>query len=323
MAIQNFLSGGFYGKLGDVVGQRWHNKRTVRAYVIPANPRTEKQQSNRQIFALATFLAQQAYNINKGSPLWDTSQMGQFSLMVGTAKRRLQAGKSIEEALPLYPDGYNPTITLTQPQAIWAQWPTRVYISNEISPSNAGREMEVIIHCKNEMTQEQIIFTDTFHYNPNAQFLYSFEQSNLYSLPAGSSFQAVSKNDAQFNNVSIIFPVFQITQPSRPFITINLSFTQFVYDPTMDAFPMTLQNMPFIDDEFVLNVHCYNDSDSAWEDIEIDCFLSGGKLELALPADLDYTYPAGSKIIGGQFTTYVSGTANITLRWSDWAFTAL
>ena len=26
MAIQNFISGGFYGKLGAMVGQRWRNK---------------------------------------------------------------------------------------------------------------------------------------------------------------------------------------------------------------------------------------------------------------------------------------------------------
>jgi hypothetical protein len=25
LAIQNFISGGFYGKVGKVIGQRWHN----------------------------------------------------------------------------------------------------------------------------------------------------------------------------------------------------------------------------------------------------------------------------------------------------------
>ena len=30
MAIQNFLSGGYYGKLGATVGQRWKNKQNLR-----------------------------------------------------------------------------------------------------------------------------------------------------------------------------------------------------------------------------------------------------------------------------------------------------
>ena len=51
MAIQNFLSGGYYGKLGETVGQRWKNKRTIRSYVIPRNPRTEKQQAKRVRFS--------------------------------------------------------------------------------------------------------------------------------------------------------------------------------------------------------------------------------------------------------------------------------
>ena len=58
MAVQNFLSGGYYGKLGETVGQRWKNKRTIRTYVIPRNPRTEKQQANRGLFANAVTFAQ-------------------------------------------------------------------------------------------------------------------------------------------------------------------------------------------------------------------------------------------------------------------------
>ena len=51
MAKQNFLAGGFYGKLGAMVGQRWKNKRTIRTYVIPHNPNTPEQRKNRNGFA--------------------------------------------------------------------------------------------------------------------------------------------------------------------------------------------------------------------------------------------------------------------------------
>ena len=35
MAKQNIISGGFYGKVGELIGQRWKNIRTVRAYTKP------------------------------------------------------------------------------------------------------------------------------------------------------------------------------------------------------------------------------------------------------------------------------------------------
>ena len=57
MAKQNFLAGGFYGKLGAMVGQRWKNKRTIRTYVIPHNPNTPEQRKNRNGFAGAVQFA--------------------------------------------------------------------------------------------------------------------------------------------------------------------------------------------------------------------------------------------------------------------------
>lgn len=105
MAIQNILSGGFYGKLGEVVGQRWKNKRTLRTYVIPFDPKTPEQLENREQFKLAVELAQEAMAINKGSSAWKSPRAPEFSLRVKTAKLRLKNGATPEEALPLFPDG--------------------------------------------------------------------------------------------------------------------------------------------------------------------------------------------------------------------------
>lgn len=106
MARQSFLSGGFIGKLGDVVGQRWKNKKIVRRYVVGANPDTELQKQNRATFATATRLAQQAMNINGHTGAWDNSLVPEFSQRVGQAMRKLKEGATEQEALPLYPDGY-------------------------------------------------------------------------------------------------------------------------------------------------------------------------------------------------------------------------
>jgi hypothetical protein len=110
MAIQDFLDGGFYGKLGAMIGQRLGNKRTIRTYVKPSNPNTPAQQEARAKLAKATRLTQEAYNINKGDPAWEFGNTPEFSRRMSTCLRRLYAGATDEQALPLWPDGYNPVI---------------------------------------------------------------------------------------------------------------------------------------------------------------------------------------------------------------------
>lgn len=111
MAKQDLVNGGFIGKLGDVVGQRWKNKLTVKAYTKPANPQTVAQQANRAIFATAVRLAQQAMLINGHQGIWDTSNCGEFQLRVGQARRHLLAGETEQQAFPLYPDGFIPSVS--------------------------------------------------------------------------------------------------------------------------------------------------------------------------------------------------------------------
>lgn len=103
MAKQNFLKGGYVGKLGQTVGQRWKDKRIIRTYTKPRNPRTPAQQAMRQNFATANKLAQQAMNINGNQGIWDTSKAPEYSLRVGQAMRMLQAGVPPDQAVPLYP----------------------------------------------------------------------------------------------------------------------------------------------------------------------------------------------------------------------------
>lgn len=105
MAIQNFISGGFYGKLGAMVGQRWRNKRTLRRYVIPNNPQTPLQQANRSVFSQGVKLAQEAMNLNKGLGLWYIEAIPEFSARVGQASRELTSGKSPADSLPIFPLG--------------------------------------------------------------------------------------------------------------------------------------------------------------------------------------------------------------------------
>lgn len=113
MAKQNFLNGGYIGKLGNTVGQRWKDKKIVRTYVIPANPNTPAQQTARQQFATANKLAQQAMNINGHTGVWDTSTKPEYSQRVGQAMKRLRLGYPEQDCLPIYPEGQSPAVGLT------------------------------------------------------------------------------------------------------------------------------------------------------------------------------------------------------------------
>ena len=108
MGIQNFVDGGFIGKVGNVVGQRWKDKRMIRSYVKGTQPNTPAQLESRKLFRIANQLAQQAMNINGHTGIWDTSQKPEYAQRVGLAYKRLRAGIPPEQALPLYPEGYVP-----------------------------------------------------------------------------------------------------------------------------------------------------------------------------------------------------------------------
>lgn len=118
MAVQDFVAGGFYGKVGQLVGQRWKNKRTVRSYVVPHNPRTELQQSNRLRFAEAVQYAQLGLVFNKGASVWESAGLTEFQRRVGQAKKAVDGGLSDWSAVPLYPTGTSPDVTLSDVRRI-------------------------------------------------------------------------------------------------------------------------------------------------------------------------------------------------------------
>ena len=112
MAIQNFLSGGYYGKLGATVGQRWKNKRTIRTYVIPKNPRTPTQQANRGKFADAVTFAQMGLQMNYYCTLFEDPNFTKWNYRMKTARELKNAGLFDLNLIPLYPISFTPPILL-------------------------------------------------------------------------------------------------------------------------------------------------------------------------------------------------------------------
>ena len=112
MAIQNFLSGGYYGKLGATVGQRWKNKRTIRTYVIPANPRTEKQQANRGSFGNAVQFSQTGMQMNFYATCFEDPGMSKWNYRMSTARKLKDSGQEYLNLIPLYPVDFVPPTVL-------------------------------------------------------------------------------------------------------------------------------------------------------------------------------------------------------------------
>lgn len=106
MAKQNFIGGGYYGKLGDTVGQRWKNKRTIRSYVIPRNPRTDVQQANRARFKNLVPYAQLGMSANKGATVFIKENMTEWQARMSACSYFNSLGYNELDLVPLYPADY-------------------------------------------------------------------------------------------------------------------------------------------------------------------------------------------------------------------------
>lgn len=154
MAIQNFLSGGYYGKLGDTVGQRWKNKRTIRAYVIPANPRTEKQQKNRGNFGLCTAKAQIALQMNYSTTLFNSTSSSAWNERMSTARNLQKDGEQNLDLIPLYPYSYVPTYIISEIFDFKKENETYYTASVKGTLPSVDRSMSILIQTQNAVTSE-------------------------------------------------------------------------------------------------------------------------------------------------------------------------
>lgn len=136
MAKFNTLAGGYYGKLGATVGQRWKNLRTVRTYVIPANPQTPTQQANRNRFSDCVWYAQIAQQINPKTTAFDTTAKTLWNCRMSTARALQDLNLSEMDRIPLYPT------TLSVPFTISAANITRIVDSTHIVVSVEGATFE-------------------------------------------------------------------------------------------------------------------------------------------------------------------------------------
>lgn len=214
MAVQDLVAGGFYGKLGDMVGQRWKNKRTVRRYVVGANPRTPNQQANRNRFGKSVELAQQAMNINRGAPAWASETAGEFSLRTGTAAKRL--GQSLPEgqAVPLFPDGFIPSVTISPIGVHQDEGIVPNGISSTLNIGATARTVTGLLHCFNSKTGQWIDTYYTATVAGSVAFLFPLSLDPWITFPTGSWFEAASNGDVASPQNAIFIPRGAIAEAS-------------------------------------------------------------------------------------------------------------
>lgn len=104
MATQNFLSGGYYGKLGATVGQRWKNKRTIRTYVIPHDPKTPDQIAQRTKFGSGVFYAQLAQQANYSCTFFNSESMTNWNKRMSIAVENKSLYTTLLSLIPLIPN---------------------------------------------------------------------------------------------------------------------------------------------------------------------------------------------------------------------------
>ena len=150
MAIQNFLSGGYYGKLGATVGQRWKNKRTIRTYVKPANPRTEVQQANRNRFANAVTFAQMGMQMNYYATVFVDPNFTHWNYRMKVARELRNQGLAGLDLIPLYPISFVPPILIQNIKISGVQGQKHITFSTIGLNYNTDRVLSLMFAIYNE-----------------------------------------------------------------------------------------------------------------------------------------------------------------------------
>lgn len=211
MAIQNFLSGGYYGKLGATVGQRWKNKRTIRTYVVPNNPRTPSQQANRGKFADAVTYSQIGMQMNYYCALFDDPNMTRWNYRMKVARELKAAGFNDLDLIPLYPMSYTPTILLSDFTRSKVEGNTHITFSCQNLTSKVDRVFSIMFALyteENEFLGYKLYLG--YYYANNPGFI-EVDVDDINEINNNCFVRIVSNDDENLSAPLIASPQLQVT----------------------------------------------------------------------------------------------------------------
>ena len=210
MAIQNFLSGGYYGKLGATVGQRWKNKRTIRTYVIPANPRTEVQQANRGKFANAVVFAQMGLQMNYYATVFEDPNFTRWNYRMKVARELKDRGMLDLDLIPLYPTSFVPPTLIQSIKVSGVQGTKHITFTVEGITSNVDRVLSLMfaIYDENDTFLGYKLYLG-YYYASNPGFL-EVDVDDISEINKHCYVRAVSNDDVDSATDMIASPRLQV-----------------------------------------------------------------------------------------------------------------
>ena len=210
MAIQNFLSGGYYGKLGATVGQRWKNKRTIRTYVIPANPRTEVQQANRGKFANAVVFAQMGLQMNYYATIFEDPNFTRWNYRMKVARELKDKGMLDLDLIPLYPNSFVPPTLIQSIKVSGVQGTKHITFAVEGLTSNVDRVLSLMfaIYDENNTFLGYKLYLG-YYYASNPGFL-EVDVDDISEINKYCYVRAVSNDDIDSATDMIASPRLQV-----------------------------------------------------------------------------------------------------------------
>ena len=212
MAIQNFLSGGYYGKLGATVGQRWKNKRTIRTYVKPANPRTEVQQANRNKFANAVTFAQMGMQMNYYATVFDDPNFTHWNYRMKVARELRNQGLSNLDLIPLYPTSFVPPTLIQSVEVSGIQGQKHITFAVENLNGNSDRVLSLMfaIYDENDVFLGYKLYLG--YYYASKPGLLEVDVDNVSEINSHCFVRMVTNDDINSLTDMIASPNLQIKQ---------------------------------------------------------------------------------------------------------------
>lgn len=232
MAIQNFLSGGYYGKLGETVGQRWKNKRTIRSYVIPNNPRTEKQQANRGLFANAVTYAQMGLQMNYYATCFVNEEFTHWNYRMRVARQLREKGLSGLDLIPLYPLSFTPPTLITELEVKEIKDNKHVTLLCPVLQGETERVFSVMFDIFGENGQELGLKLYLGHYSPVEKGILKIDVDDAAEINEYLKVRVVSNDDVNSNTDLIASPTIGIKQQQIEIRDFDTSVLSFLKDQT-------------------------------------------------------------------------------------------
>ena len=327
MAKQNFISGGYYGKLGDTVGQRWKNKRTIRSYVIPRNPRTDVQQANRARFKNLVPYAQLGMSANKGATVFIKENMTEWQARMSACSYFNSLGYNELDLVPLYPADYVAPYVVSIVKRTNKTKDTFQYL--EVVGTLPSNTRSVTVLAKyvqgSEKPSEVHLFEGVFEQN---------EDYNLkVSIPAGleltkdTKVRIISRDDVDSATDMLASAMVNVQNPAIVYMDFNTSVVAITHE---GATYSIFTNQDFIEGTVVATgITVKSVVRGQWQTYDltgVSIVNDGGKAKLVgelsnYDANNIPAFAGGSQVYFGSIsisnTSYVISASDVTENYSD------